>query len=575
MAICTDCRGVYADDLEKCPADGGLLVPEALVAADAPLAAGTVVGEYQVLRKLGAGTFGDVYAGEHPLIGKRVAIKVLNRRFASDPEMVSRFIAEARAVNKIRQRNIIDIFSFGMLPQQQRHYFVMELLDGLTLGDLLAREGRLPVTVALAILDGVAEALDAVHEAGITHRDLKPDNVFLATERDGSYFPKLLDFGIAKLTGDDVAHKTGAGVLLGTPRYMSPEQARGRKADHRTDIYALGVITHEMLTGAPPFVGDSSVDVLLKHDITPPPPMSHVCAALPPALDEPVLAMLQKRPQQRPESAGAAIRALHERARSLGLLGEDARARSSPDLPRGAPPLEQPTEAARDVATVRKGESAAETVTRPDAMERGVRSDEVMTAPAPNEVGATAGGAAPGDVRGTHAKDLGASPALPRANVPSSASVAPTLKAAVALTARAPIAPRWRFRVAAIAVALTASVALFWGARAASTSEARDVASSDRREPAPPASALTSSAMPAATPKSAAPPLATAPTDTGATGSAAPDPGTASAASASPTIPRAATGRAATSVARPKAGKVTGKPTSSAGALDSILGDRE
>jgi serine/threonine-protein kinase len=295
-------------------------VPDDLfVAPEEELAAGTMVGEYRIQRKLGSGTFGDVYAGEHPLIGKRVAVKILNQRFASDPVMISRFIAEARAVNKIRQRNIIDIFSFGVLPGLERHYFVMELLDGLTLGELLDKQRRLPMSTVLPIVRGIAEALDAVHEAGITHRDLKPDNVFLATERDGSYFPKLLDFGIAKLIGDEVAHKTGPGMVLGTPRYMSPEQARGRVADHHADIYALGVMIHEMLAGEAPFTGQSSVDVLLKHTAEPPPRLSEMCPDLPAELDAPVLHMLEKRPADRPRTAGGAVQALAERAQRLGL----------------------------------------------------------------------------------------------------------------------------------------------------------------------------------------------------------------------------------------------------------------
>src|SRR3954469_16131918 len=140
MAMCPECRAAYGDEVETCPEHGCALVPDdILFPVEEPLAEGTMVGEYRIDRKLGSGTFGDVYAGEHPLIGKRVAVKVLNRRFASDPEMVSRFVAEARAVNKIRQRNIIDIFSFGVLQDRQRQYFVMELLDGLTLGELLAK----------------------------------------------------------------------------------------------------------------------------------------------------------------------------------------------------------------------------------------------------------------------------------------------------------------------------------------------------------------------------------------------------------------------------------------------------
>jgi eukaryotic-like serine/threonine-protein kinase len=320
MAICPECHASYDDEVQTCQEDGCDLVPDGLVVpAEVSLPAGMMVGEYRIEKKLGAGTFGDVYAGEQPLIGKRVAIKVLNQRFASDPAMVSRFVAEARAVNRIRQRNIIDIFSFGVLPGLDRHYFVMELLDGLTLAALMETAGRLPFGVVLSIVRGVADALDAVHEAGITHRDLKPDNVFLATERDGTYFPKLLDFGIAKLAYDDGAHRTGPGMVLGTPRYMSPEQARGKPIDHRTDIYALGVMIHEMLTATPLFGGDSSVDVLLRHTTEAPPPLSSVCPDLPPAIDAPVLAMLAKRPEDRPPSAGEAVAAFGARAKELGL----------------------------------------------------------------------------------------------------------------------------------------------------------------------------------------------------------------------------------------------------------------
>jgi serine/threonine-protein kinase len=320
MPSCPECYAEYGDDVRTCPEHGAELVPsELLVAPDPPLEAGTMIGEYRVERKLGSGTFGDVYAGEQPLIGKRVAIKVLNRRFASEPVIVSRFVAEARAVNKIRQRNIIDIFSFGVVPGIERHYFVMELLDGSTLGEVLDRVGRLPVALAMPLVAGIAAGLDAAHEVGIIHRDLKPDNVFLARERDGSYVPKLLDFGIAKLAGQDVAHKTSSGMVLGTPRYMSPEQARGKATDRRSDIYALGVMIHEMLTGAVLFDADSAVDILLKHAAVDPPPMSTVCKDIPERLDQPVLAMLEKRPDDRPASAGEAVAALVRRAEELGL----------------------------------------------------------------------------------------------------------------------------------------------------------------------------------------------------------------------------------------------------------------
>ncbi|WP_437285045.1 protein kinase domain-containing protein [Sorangium sp. So ce406] len=326
MATCPRCGAVYSEDVTSCAADGSPLLPaEMCLPAEPLLETNTMVGEYRIDRKLGAGTFGEVYAGEHPLIGKKVAIKVLNRRFAAQPEAVARFVAEARAVNRIRQRNIIDIFSFGLLPGLQRHYFVMELLDGMTLGELCRQRRRLPFPTLVPIVRGIADALDAVHEAGITHRDLKPDNVFLAAERDGTWFPKLLDFGIAKLADGEGSEVTSTGVVLGTPQYMAPEQARGQRTGPPADIYALGVMIHRMLTGKSLFTGESAVDVMCKHASDPPPRMSSVCPDLPRELDLPVLAMLEKRAGDRPQSASKAVADLLEVARRIGLARGGAR----------------------------------------------------------------------------------------------------------------------------------------------------------------------------------------------------------------------------------------------------------
>src|SRR5438094_274836 len=225
--------------------------------ADPDLAVGQQVGEYTVDGKLGEGAFGMVFRAVHPLIGKVVAIKVLARRFSVDPEMVSRFIAEARAVNQIRHRHIIDIFSFGQLGDG-RHYYVMEYLDGAPLDKQLSDHGPMTLEQAMPILRAIARALDAAHAKGIAHRDLKPENIFLSRADEGALFPKLLDFGIAKLSGpeDAAQHKTGTGVPLGTPYYMSPEQCRGRDVDYRTDIYSFGVLAFRLLTGTYPFDGE-------------------------------------------------------------------------------------------------------------------------------------------------------------------------------------------------------------------------------------------------------------------------------------------------------------------------------
>ncbi len=287
---------------------------------DPDLAAGERVGEYEVEGLLGKGAFGTVFKAVHPLIGKQVAIKVLARRFSVDPEMVSRFIAEARAVNQIRHRHIIDIFSFGKLDDG-RQYYVMEYLDGETLDQLLDRERRIPIGDALAILRAIAKALDAAHAKGITHRDLKAENVFLGRDSDGGVFPKLLDFGIAKLMSpeDGLKHKTRTGAPIGTPYYMSPEQCRGKDVDHRTDVYAFGVLVYLMLTGVYPHDADDYMSILMAQiSDTPSAPSTHN-AELTPEIDEVVGWLMRKDPADRPADLRSAMKALEQAASSAGL----------------------------------------------------------------------------------------------------------------------------------------------------------------------------------------------------------------------------------------------------------------
>jgi serine/threonine protein kinase len=318
MATCPTCRARYADDAITCPADGEALLPDqAFSAADVDLQPGDVVGEYEITGPLGKGGFGSVFRARHPLIGKEAAVKVLHRQYCSNPQVVSRFIAEARSVNQIRHRNIIDIFSFGALADG-RQFFVMELLEGTTFDRFIKEHGGLEPEVALPILHQVARALDAAHAAGITHRDLKPENVFLAFDDEGHPFPKVLDFGIAKLKGEGIGHKTRTGAPMGTPNYMSPEQCRGVNVDHRTDVYAFGVMTFEALTGRVPFVHEQVMDVLMAHIGSAPPEPSSVSPALDPSLDAPILAMLEKHPDDRPSSLTEAIDAVVVAARAAG-----------------------------------------------------------------------------------------------------------------------------------------------------------------------------------------------------------------------------------------------------------------
>jgi serine/threonine-protein kinase len=294
------------------------MAPDDLARLDDDLPEGTSVGEYVIEKKIGEGGFGKVYGATHPVIGKRAAIKVLNQSFSSNAQVVSRFVEEARAVNKIRHRNIVDIFGFGTLPSGHQ-WFAMEMLDGLTLSDWLAQNGRMTVEQALPVLRQVGRALDAAHAVGIAHRDLKPDNVFLTFDDDGSVFVKLLDFGIAKLLGESTAqHRTRTGASMGTPLYMSPEQCHGMSVDQRTDLYSFGVMTHEILTGRLPFDGSSVLDLMVKHTREAPPPMSKVLKELPRELDAPVLRLMAKVPAERPASFAEALQELYDAAGRAG-----------------------------------------------------------------------------------------------------------------------------------------------------------------------------------------------------------------------------------------------------------------
>jgi serine/threonine protein kinase len=267
---------------------------------------GQTIGNYLVRQKLGEGGMGSVYLAEHPHIGKKVALKVLHAEFASNQDVVSRFFNEAKAVNDIGHPNIVDIVDYGViqggpLTGEGMVYFIMEFLGGTTLTDLERRESPLAPERALSIALSVADALSASHKCGIVHRDLKPDNIMLVTRGRERDFVKLLDFGIAKLTGDQPgSRRTRTGIVMGTPAYMSPEQCEGRgNVDHRTDIYALGIVIYEMITGRVPFVGDGYGEILVQHLTQMPVPPSTIRGVIPPHVEAIVMKALNKRPEDR------------------------------------------------------------------------------------------------------------------------------------------------------------------------------------------------------------------------------------------------------------------------------------
>src|SRR5688500_7178576 len=216
------------------------------------ITAGQSIGNYRILSKIGTGGMGAVYLAEHPLIGKRVALKVIHRELSGNREVVQRFFQEARAVNQIGNEHIVEIHDFGVTPEND-HFYIMEYLEGRTLASVLAQEKVLPVMRALHLGAQIASALQAAHVAGVIHRDLKPDNIMLTRKLGDPDFVKVLDFGLAKIFAGASAVKTAAGVLLGTPQYMSPEACESRPTiDHRTDVYALGILLFQMMCGVLP-----------------------------------------------------------------------------------------------------------------------------------------------------------------------------------------------------------------------------------------------------------------------------------------------------------------------------------
>jgi serine/threonine protein kinase len=275
---------------------------------------GVMVGEYKIEGLLGEGGMGCVYAAIHPVIGKRAAIKVLHPKMSANAEVVERFIQEAAVVNQIGHPNIVDIFSFSTFPDGT-HYFVMELLKGEGLHERIRRDKLTREELCNYVRD-ICHALEAAHEQGIIHRDLKPDNVFLQQVK-GRIQVKLLDFGIAKLAAseDNRLERTRTGAMMGTPKYIAPEQARGYTVDHRVDVYSLGVMLFELVAGRLPFEADNAMDLVASHLHDVPPRLGTLALNVPMILDDIVDAMLAKEAERRPTLAQ--VREVLEELRSL------------------------------------------------------------------------------------------------------------------------------------------------------------------------------------------------------------------------------------------------------------------
>jgi serine/threonine-protein kinase len=310
---CTVCGQRFGAQATFCPFDGERLVPLPGPGSAHELSADPLIGvvvdeRYRIERVLGSGGMGTVYEATHIVLARRMALKVLRHELAGQGDLSARFLREARAAASIEHPNVVRISDFGTLSSGQA-YFVMELLSGTSLRTLVTHGPLDPDRVA-SIAHQVADGLAAAHRAGIVHRDLKPDNIQI--DPQAGDFVKVLDFGLARVAG--TSRLTKEGVVFGTPQYMSPEQAAGEVVDHRSDIYGLGVMMYEMLTGRVPFEADTYMGVLTKHLRTPPVPPRVVLGERDLGGLEPiVLRALEKSPMRRFSNMTELMMALDQR----------------------------------------------------------------------------------------------------------------------------------------------------------------------------------------------------------------------------------------------------------------------
>jgi eukaryotic-like serine/threonine-protein kinase len=335
---CSACNQTFSSDARFCPFDGEPLVDSGAYdpAAD-PLIGSIVDNRYEIKHVLGEGGMGIVYGVRHVALGKHFALKALRGDLSRDSEIAERFIGEARTAATISHPGLVEITDFGTMSDG-RPYFVMELLDGQPLSWFIRDGGAVAAGRTVNIVRQMAEAVGAAHFAHVVHRDLKPDNVYVVTGKDGMDRVKVLDFGLAKVMG--VGKRTRDGVVFGTPHYMSPEQAAGESVDHRADIYSLGIVMYELLTGRVPFEADSFMGVLSKHIYMQPTPPSQLLRAGGSlgGLEAVVLRCLEKKPKDRYQTIEELLADLDRVAPGVALAA-GAPSRPSGPAPRGSDPL--------------------------------------------------------------------------------------------------------------------------------------------------------------------------------------------------------------------------------------------
>ncbi|HXD48227.1 MAG TPA: serine/threonine-protein kinase [Gemmatimonadaceae bacterium] len=314
--VCPQCGGEYETGDRFCPKDGSPLRPKS---GGDPLVGRVIAERYLVLALLGEGGMGRVYLAEHVKMNRQCAIKVMNPSLVNDTESSQRFAREASSAARILHPNVAAVFDYG--ESDKIVYLVMEYVDGESLSTILEASGALEPRRAIEIARQIADGLAAAHELGIVHRDLKPDNVIVARNRSGKEIPKIVDFGIAKAVSETPQDSlTRSGLVIGTPEFMSPEQLLGDPLDARSDIYSLGCILYQMLTGKPAFEAESREQMIRRRLHEPPPHIREIVPNLPRRLDTLIVHMLARSPSDRLATAAEAREALDP---ALALGGWD------------------------------------------------------------------------------------------------------------------------------------------------------------------------------------------------------------------------------------------------------------
>jgi serine/threonine protein kinase len=365
MLQCPRCGRQFSNDVAVCPHDHAPLQADATIADVLidPLLGRVFEGKYRLDERLGGGGMGTVYRATHLLIDRPVALKVLSQRFVGDQTAQQRFRREARAAGRIHHPNAVTVTDFGTTDDGYL-YIVMELLEGQTLRDLLAHDAPLDPARAVSVMLQACAAVGAAHEAGLIHRDLKPANIFIEQRPNLPAVVKVLDFGVAKFAveehDDDYDTLTQVGAIIGTPRYMSPEQCSGAaQLTPAADVYSLGIILYEMLTGVVPFNAETPLAIALKQVSEAPAAPREVVPSVPAALERVVLHALTKNPQARPHDANELRSELHAIAEELGFEHADSTNAPSLDDLRNAGTESPSGRLVIDLATLRQVQAAS------------------------------------------------------------------------------------------------------------------------------------------------------------------------------------------------------------------------